>query len=71
METMGNQAMGGGKGMTCSCSHHKVFPVLVVLFALAFLFGNLGWLSMDVVGIVWPILVGVAGVMGLGKCKCC
>ena len=57
----------------CKCPHHKVVPMLVVLFALAFLGGNLGWWGMHTVDIAWPALVGLAGIMKLmeGSCKCC
>ena len=57
----------------CMCVHHRFTGVFVVLFALTFLLGNLQVLSEHTVGIVWPIIVGLAG---LGKlfqvrCKCC
>ena len=59
----------------CQCHHHKVMPVLVVLFGLTFLLGTWGTLSSDTVNIVWPILVIAAGLMKLssksGMCKCC
>jgi len=57
------------------CHHHKVMPILVILFGLTFLLGTWGTLSPDTVNIVWPILVIVAGLMKLaeksGMCKCC
>ena len=57
----------------CGCPHHKVVPVLVVLFGLTFLLGNLNVLTQQFVGIAWPIIVGIAGLtkLGGGKCKCC
>jgi hypothetical protein len=72
---MDNQMMGGKpmEGMKCSCSHHKVVPVVVVLFGVAFLLQALNVLDAGVVAVVWPILVIIAGGMKLmsGKCKCC
>ena len=60
---------------TCKCPHHKVMPVLVILFGLTFLLGAWGTISKDTVNIVWPVLVMLAGVMKLGEqsrvCKCC
>ena len=58
-------------GKTCECKHHGVFPVLVTIFGLAFLLRALGVLTEGFVNIVWPILVLVAGLMKMGKCKCC
>jgi len=57
----------------CSCAHHKVGGVLIILFALTFLLGNLEMISKQIVDITWPILVGIGGVFKLmqGSCKCC
>jgi hypothetical protein len=65
--------MGGAKGGGCACPHHKMPALMVLLIALAFLLGNLGYVSEDVVGIAWPILLGVGALTKLfsGKCKCC
>ena len=70
---MAEEMMHGGACAMCKCAHHKMTPVLVVLFALLFLLGNLGMVSMKTVDIGWPILVGLAGLMKLtgGMCKCC
>lgn len=59
--------------MMCKCGHHRMGPVLVVLFGLDFLGGAMGWWSMDFVNVSWPILVIVAGAMKMmeGRCKCC
>ena len=67
---MDDKMMGGGM---CKCPHHKVVPVLVILFGLAFLLAALNVLTWGLVNVVWPILVIVAGFMKLtsGKCKCC
>lgn len=60
---------------TCKCFHHKVMPVLVVLFGLTFLLGTLGVLTSDFVNITWPVIVIAAGLMKWmeksGMCKCC
>ena len=60
---------------TCRCVHHKVIPVLVILFGLTFLLGAWGILSSYMVDIIWPILVIIAGGTKLGEkfgmCKCC
>ena len=58
-------------GKTCSCSHHKVFPILVILFGLDFLLAAVGVLTWDFVNITWPILLIIAGCMKLVKCDCC
>ena len=59
----------------CACHHHKVAPILVILFGLTFLLGTWGTLSWGTVHTVWPILVIIAGLMKLadkmGMCKCC
>jgi len=58
---------------TCACPHHKMLPILVILFAILFLLGALQIVGDSLVAIVWPILVGIAGFtkLGEGKCKCC
>ena len=62
------------EGMMFRCPHHKVPHLLVVLFALLFLLHN-GWgmFTEQFVGVAWPILVGLWGLMKLGggMCKCC
>lgn len=61
------------QGNACKCPHHKIVPLLILLFGLDFLFGALGWLSPEFVNVSWPVLVALAGLMKLteGKCKCC
>jgi hypothetical protein len=56
---------------TCSCPHHKVLPVAVILIGLAFLLQNLNILTAGEVGIIWPILLIIAGAVKLGGCTCC
>jgi hypothetical protein len=70
----GAEAMNGKTcGGKCGCGHHKVFPILVILFGLAFLLAQVNVLSWNFVGVTWPILVIIAGIMKLcgGMCKCC
>jgi hypothetical protein len=67
MDNMNTMPMG----KTCQCSHHKVVPLLVILFALDFFLGTLGVLSAQFVSLSWPILVAIAGFMKMSKCKCC
>lgn len=57
----------------CTCKHHKVLPVLIILFGLTFLLGSLNILTMGAVNVIWPVLIIIAGVMKLmkGRCKCC
>lgn len=61
----------GGKG--CRCAHHKVCAILVVLFGLLFLAKAGGYVSVETVNWVWPLLVIACGAnrLGAGKCKCC
>lgn len=72
---MDNQMMGGKPmgGMKCECGHHRVVPIAVLLFGIAFLLEAFGVLTAEAVGIIWPILVIVAGgtMFMEGKCKCC
>ncbi|OGZ70132.1 MAG: hypothetical protein A3F47_02200 [Candidatus Staskawiczbacteria bacterium RIFCSPHIGHO2_12_FULL_38_11] len=59
----------------CKCPHHKVVPILVVLFGLTFLLGQWGIISWGAVNTIWPVLVILAGLMKIadksGMCKCC
>ncbi|OGZ67632.1 MAG: hypothetical protein A3C58_00965 [Candidatus Staskawiczbacteria bacterium RIFCSPHIGHO2_02_FULL_34_10] len=59
----------------CKCAHHKVMPVLVILFGLTFLLGAWGIFDKNSVNTIWPVLVIVAGFMKIGEksgmCKCC
>jgi hypothetical protein len=61
------------QGGMCKCPHHKVIPVLIVLFGLTFLLGALGVISGNTVSIIWPSLIILGGLMKLtkGMCKCC
>ncbi|MDO8486117.1 MAG: hypothetical protein Q7S77_00220 [Candidatus Staskawiczbacteria bacterium] len=59
----------------CKCPHHKVVPVLIILFGLTFLLEALGVLTAGFAGIVWPIIIIAGGLMKWmtksGMCKCC
>jgi len=56
----------------CSCMHHKIMPILIVLFGLSFLLTALGVYSMDVNAVIWPIIVILGGLVKLkgGMCGC-
>ncbi|MBX4211114.1 hypothetical protein KW783_04060 [Candidatus Parcubacteria bacterium] len=58
---------------TCTCGHHTTIPVLMILFAVTFLLGNQGYLTSSAVQTIWPILVGIAGLVKLAEhhCGCC
>jgi hypothetical protein len=54
----------------CKCGGKKMFSILVVLFGLTFLLQTLGVLTPYGVGIIWPILVIIAGVTKMCRCGC-
>ena len=66
---MHNQEKGG----VCNCGHHSIIPILVILFATTFLLGYQGLLEAQAVNIIWPILVGIGGVVKVteDRCDCC
>jgi hypothetical protein len=57
---------------SCRCMHHKVMPVLIILFGLLFLLGYFNVFTAPFVAMSWPVLVIVAGLAKLfsGSCKC-
>jgi len=73
MDTMQN--MGEGSKNMCKCPHHKAMPIMIIVFGVVFLLGNMGWISWEAVGWIWPILVIIVGIKKLamksGMCKCC
>lgn len=57
----------------CSCMHHKMVSIFIVLLGLSFLLKALGVFSAGTNDIIWPVLViliGLQKMMG-GKCRCC
>jgi len=60
-------------GKTCHCGHHKMMPVLVIIFGLVFLLAEFNVLTWGFVNVTWPILIIIFGVGKLmsGKCTCC
>jgi membrane-bound ClpP family serine protease len=62
-----------GPGKTCRCNHHKVMPILAIIFGAAFLLADVNVLSWGFVNITWPILLIIFGIVKLmdGKCNCC
>ena len=61
------------KSGMCGCMCHKMLPLLVVVFGLVFVLGNLQILTPVRVMEIWPILVIVAGLTKMmgRKCTCC
>ena len=59
------------QGGVCTCGHHKVIPILVVLFGLTFLLGDWNVFSVGTVNIIWPVLVILAGLSKMKHCGCC
>lgn len=59
------------EGNVCRCKHHKVLPIVIILIALSFILANLGVVSGMFVAWVWPILLIIAMVPKLRRCKCC
>jgi hypothetical protein len=43
--------------------HISILPLLVLLFALMFLFEALGYVSSATVAVTWPIIVGVGAII--------
>jgi len=56
----------------CPCMHHRVMPILAILFGLAFLLRAFGVLSVAAISYIWPIFVILGGAFKLygGGCKC-
>ena len=61
------------KSGICRCMCHKMLSILVMVFGLVFLLGNLNVLTQGAVMYTWPVLVIAAGLtkMMKSKCKCC
>ncbi|MEK7185320.1 MAG: hypothetical protein AAB726_01730 [Patescibacteria group bacterium] len=73
-----NEQKGGtcgscGRGGSCGCGHHSIVPILTILFASTFLLGYQGLLDTAAVNIIWPILVGIGGIVKIteNNCECC
>lgn len=62
----------GCKPGVCSCGHHKIMPVLIILFGLVFFLKALNVLSAGATAVIWPIIVILAGLAKWkgGVCKC-
>ena len=62
------------KPNTCMCIHHKIIPMIILLFGVTFLFRAVGILGYEAVSIAWPtyvIAVGIMKLIGEDKCGCC
>jgi len=58
---------------SCTCFHHMIVPLCILLIGLVFLLQTLDVLSAMFVGFTWPILlivIGLTKIFGSG-CKCC
>ncbi len=62
----------GMSGGMCSCPHHKMVPLFIVLIGLIFLLEAMGTVTMAFANMAWPILVILIGLMKMtrGMCKC-
>ena len=60
-------------GKACGCKHHKVVPLLITLFGLAFLLEAMGWIRYDFFNLLWPVLIILGGLTMLfgSRCGCC
>ncbi len=54
----------------CGCGCHHYTPIVVILFALLFLVRAMGYVPEPMVAVVWPILVGVIGIIKLSEHQC-
>jgi hypothetical protein len=61
------------KDNKCGCGHHTAIPILIILAALLFLLEAQGHIPEVIVQTVWPILLGLGGLLKLGhhECDCC
>jgi len=60
-------------GKKCSCLHHEIIPIFLILIGLTFLLNAWAILSDAATAVIWPIiliLIGFQKLMGL-KCPCC
>ena len=57
----------------CKCPCHSAIGIFVILFGLTFLLKALNVLSDQIVNIIWPTIIILAGgkKMLAGMCKCC
>lgn len=62
----------GKDGKACTCMHHHMLALLVTLFGVVFLFGDLGWIPGQMVNVIWPLILVIGGIgkMLEGRCKC-
>jgi len=57
----------------CSCFHHSMFGVWMMLIGLLFLLGHFEVIGANIVSMSWPIVLMLAGLQKAfqHKCKCC
>ncbi|MDR3581694.1 MAG: DUF5668 domain-containing protein [Candidatus Pacebacteria bacterium] len=60
-------------GKVCRCGHHKMVPILAIIFGLVFLLAEVNVLTWGFVNVTWPVLLIIFGITKLmsGKCNCC
>ena len=59
-------------GRHCSCSHHKIVPIILVIIGASFLLTQLGIITVVANSYIWPVSLILIGLMKLmsGNCKC-
>jgi hypothetical protein len=64
--------MNAEQNRRCSCPHHFIIPFLVFVIGVVLLLNNLGYLSSQMVNIIWPSFIALAGVqlMISRRCAC-
>ncbi len=57
----------------CSCSHHHIAPVAIVLIGLDFLGNAIGLIPDAFLAMTWPVLLIIAGLVKFTgrRCRCC
>lgn len=59
------------KGSMCSCPHHKLGALFVMLSGVLLLLGSLGVMTTDTMLMAWSILLILFGLVKMFRCKCC
>lgn len=64
--------MENGKN-NCHCSCHQTLGIIIAFIGVVFLLGHFDVVGPDTVGLMWPILLILAGIKkAYGRnCKCC
>jgi len=59
------------KGQTCSCPHHKMGAMFLLLSGVLLLLGSLGVLTTDTMLMSWSIVLILLGLAKMFRCHCC